>query len=240
MSIKTIILAAGQGTRMRSSLPKVLHKIAGRALLQHVCDTSLELENNSIFVVYGHGGERVKDELASLNVSWIKQAEQLGTGHAVQQAEAEINDDDTVLILYGDVPLLKKSTVETLLANVSDRSLALLTVSLDDPTGYGRIVRDQHHKVIKIVEQKDASEAEQQINEGNTGILATQGAKLKDWLSRLNNNNAQDEYYLTDVIEMAVKDGLEIKTNQPENADEVLGVNNRQQLAYLERAYQLQ
>lgn len=240
MSIKTIILAAGQGTRMRSKLPKVLHKIAGRALLQHVCDTSLTLENNTVFVVYGHGGEQVKNELSYLQVGWIEQAEQLGTGHAVQQAEANINDEDTVLILYGDVPLLKKATIETLLANVSDTSLALLTVCLGNPTGYGRIVRNQQHQVIKIVEQKDANEAEQLINEVNTGILATQGKRLKNWLSRLNNNNAQQEYYLTDVIEMAVLDGLEIKTSQPDNEDEVLGVNNRVQLAHLERVYQLQ
>lgn len=240
MSIKTIILAAGQGTRMRSKLPKVLHKIGGRPLLQHVCDNSLALADNKVFVVYGHGGEQVKSELAALNVGWIEQAEQLGTGHAVQQAEAEIADGDTVLILYGDVPLLKKTTIETLLANVSDKSLALLTVSLDNPTGYGRIVRDQQHRVMKIVEQKDANEAEQQIGEVNTGILATQGNKLKDWLSRLGNDNAQKEYYLTDVIEMAVADGLEVRTSQPENADEVLGVNNRQQLAHLERVYQLQ
>ena len=240
MQIKTIILAAGQGTRMCSKLPKVLHKIARKALLQHVCDTSLGLENNNVFVVYGYGGKQVKDELSSLEVTWIEQVEQLGTGHAVQQAAMEINDKDTVLILYGDVPLLKKETIETLLTNVSDNSLALLTVFLDEPTGYGRILRDAEKKVIRIVEQKDASESELQIKEGNTGILATQGNKLKDWLSRLNNNNAQQEYYLTDVIEMAVKDGLEIKTNQPKNVDEVLGVNNRLQLSHLERVYQLE
>jgi len=240
MKIKTIILAAGQGTRMCSKLPKVLHKIAGKALLQHVCETSLGLENNHVFVVYGHGGEQVKEELSSLEVAWIEQREQLGTGHAVQQVVTEINDEEIVLILYGDVPLLKKETIETLLTHVSDNSLALLTVFLDNPAGYGRIVRDTENKVIKIVEQKDASETELHIKEGNTGILAIQGAKLKDWLSRLKNNNAQEEYYLTDVIEMAVKDGLDIKTSHPENVDEVLGVNNRQQLSHLERVYQLE
>jgi bifunctional UDP-N-acetylglucosamine pyrophosphorylase/glucosamine-1-phosphate N-acetyltransferase len=240
MGIKTIILAAGQGSRMRSKLPKVLHKIADKSLLAHVCNTSLQLKDNDIFVIYGHGGEQVKAQLSSLNVSWIEQVWQLGTGHAVQQAEAEINDEDTVLILYGDVPLLKKSTIETLLANVSDNSLALLTVTLENPTGYGRIIRDSNQRVIKIVEQKDATAFELQINEGNTGILAAQGKKLKNWLSRLGNNNAQQEYYLTDVIEMAVNDGLEIKTSQPEMIDEVLGVNNHQQLSHLERVYQYQ
>lgn len=240
MRIKTIILAAGQGSRMRSKLPKVLHKIADKALLAHVCDTSLQLKDNHVFVIYGHGGEQVKAQLSSLNVGWIEQVSQLGTGHAVQQAKAEINDEDMVLILYGDVPLLKKSTIETLLANVTDNSLALLTVTLENPTGYGRIIRDPNQRVIKIVEQKDATAAELQVNEGNTGILATQGKKLKNWLSRLGNDNAQQEYYLTDVIEMAVNDGIEIKTSQPETVDEVLGINNRQQLSHLERVYQCQ
>lgn len=240
MKIKTLILAAGQGTRMRSKLPKVLHKIADRALLHHVYDTSAQLENNEIFVIYGHGGELVKNQLAQLNVTWIEQAQQLGTGHAVKQAEHHINDDDIVLVLYGDVPLLKKDTIATLLANVSDQSLALLTVTLANPSGYGRIVRDQQHRIIKIVEQKDANEAEQQITEVNTGILATQGGKLKNWIARLGNNNAQKEYYLTDIIEMAVNDGLKVVSNQPHNEDEVLGVNNRQQLAHLERVFQLE
>lgn len=240
MIIKTLILAAGQGTRMRSKLPKVLHKIADRALLHHVYDTSAQLKNNEIFVIYGHGGELVKSRLAHLNVTWIEQAQQLGTGHAVKQAENHLNDDDIVLVLYGDVPLLKKSTIDTLLANVSGQSLALLTVSLANPTGYGRIVRDQQHRIIKIVEQKDANEAEQLITEVNTGILATRGGKLKNWIARLSNNNAQKEYYLTDIIEMAVNDGLTVISNQPHNEDEVLGVNNRQQLAHLERVFQLE
>jgi bifunctional UDP-N-acetylglucosamine pyrophosphorylase/glucosamine-1-phosphate N-acetyltransferase len=240
MTIKTIILAAGQGSRMRSKQPKVLHTIAGKSLLEHVCETSFQLDNNQVFVVYGQGGETVKTQLSTLNVGWIKQALQLGTGHAVQQAITAINDNDTVLILYGDVPLLKTSTLETLLAQVSERSLGLLTVNLANPTGYGRIVRDANQQVIKIVEQKDASASELQINEGNTGILATKGGRLKNWLSRLENNNAQQEYYLTDVIAMAVSDGLVINTCQPDTVDEVLGVNNRQQLSHLERVYQLE
>jgi bifunctional UDP-N-acetylglucosamine pyrophosphorylase/glucosamine-1-phosphate N-acetyltransferase len=240
MSIKTIILAAGQGTRMRSSRPKVLHEIANKALLQHVYETSLALTDNTIFVVYGHGGETVKQTLASLNVSWIEQKQQLGTGHAVQQAINYIDNTDTVLILYGDVPLLKVQTLQNLLTLVSDTSIALLTVVLDDPTGYGRIVRDKNHAVLKIVEQKDANEVELAINEGNTGILALNGQRLKQWLCRLSNNNAQNEYYLTDIIEMAVADGLSVKTAQAFSQDEVLGVNNRSQLAHLERVYQLE
>ncbi|OHX34214.1 UDP-N-acetylglucosamine diphosphorylase/glucosamine-1-phosphate N-acetyltransferase [Methylomonas sp. LWB] len=238
MSIKTIILAAGQGTRMRSARPKVLHEIANRALLEHVYQTSRGLEDNQIFIVYGHGGEAVKQTLSALDATWIEQKQQLGTGHAVQQAIDHVEDGDTVLILYGDVPLLKTQTIQTLLRKASLTSLALLTVTLDDPTGYGRIVRDKDHAVIKIVEQKDANEAEAQINEGNTGILACKGSQLKQWLARLSNNNAQNEYYLTDIIEMAVDDGLTIETSQAASADEVLGVNNRAQLAHLERVYQ--
>lgn len=240
MSIKTIILAAGQGTRMRSSRSKVLHEIANKALLQHVHETSLTLEDNQVFIIYGHGGETVKQSLSQLDATWIEQKQQLGTGHAVQQAIHHVEDADTVLILYGDVPLLKAKTIQTLLKKVSETSLALLTVTLDDPTGYGRIVRDKEHAVIKIVEQKDANEVELQINEGNTGILACKGKQLKNWLSRLSNNNAQNEYYLTDIIEMAVEDGLTVETTQAGGQDEVLGVNNRNQLAHLERVYQLE
>lgn len=240
MSIKTIILAAGQGTRMRSARPKVLHEIADKALLQHVYETSLSLDQNQIFIIYGHGGEMVKQTLSGLNATWIEQKQQLGTGHAVQQAIHHVDDPDTVLILYGDVPLLKAQTLQTLLNKVSLTSLALLTVNLDDPTGYGRIVRDKDHAVVKIVEQKDANEVELQIKEGNTGILACKGGQLKQWLSRLSNNNAQNEYYLTDIIEMAVEDGLSVETTQAGSQDEVLGVNNRSQLAHLERVYQLE
>lgn len=240
MKITTIILAAGKGTRMRSELPKILHNIANRPLLQHVYDTSCQLENNTIKIVYGHGAELVRDTLKDLAASWIEQKQQLGTGHAVQQVSDQIADTDTVLILYGDVPLLKLTTVKQLIANVNDQSLALLTVNLDNPTGYGRIVRDKSGQVTKIIEEKDASASEKLINEGNTGIMAVQGKALKKWLNQLNNNNAQGEYYLTDVIEMAVADGIAVVTNQPESVDEVLGVNNRIQLSHLERVYQLE
>lgn len=240
MKITTIILAAGKGTRMRSEYPKVLHKIANRPLLQHVYDMSCHLENNSINIVIGHGAELVTDTLKNLDVLWIEQKQQLGTGHAVQQVSDQIANDDTVLILYGDVPLLKLTTIKNLLNNVNEQSLALLTVNLENPIGYGRIIRDSKGNVTKIVEQKDALDSEKLINEVNTGILAVRGDKLKQWLNQLDNNNSQGEYYLTDVIEMAVADGINIITSQPDTEDEVLGVNNRLQLSHLERVYQQQ
>ena len=238
MTVKTLILAAGQGTRMRSAMPKVLHKVANRSLLQHVYDTSQSIDNNEVIIIYGHGGEQVKQALAALDAQWIEQKQQLGTGHAVLQADSLLNNDDTVLILYGDVPLLSKESITGLLQHVSAHSMALLTVNLDDPSGYGRIVRDSAGNVIRIVEHKDATDQEHQIKEVNTGILAAKGDKLKAWIAQLDNSNAQQEFYLTDVIEMAVNEGIEVKTSQPECPDEVMGVNNRKQLSYLERVYQ--
>jgi bifunctional UDP-N-acetylglucosamine pyrophosphorylase / glucosamine-1-phosphate N-acetyltransferase len=238
MTITTIILAAGKGTRMRSAFPKIMHKIANRSLLEHVYDTSKQLPNNKVKIVYGHGGELVRENLNHLEANWIEQKQQLGTGHAVQQVADQIGDTDTALILYGDVPLLKLATVKALLANVGDKSLGLLTVNLTDPKGYGRILRDSHGRVQKIVEEKDASNDEKLIKEVNTGIMAVQGDKLKSWLGQLKNDNAQGEYYLTDIIEMAVSEKIKVITNQPDTEDEVMGVNNRLQLSHLERVYQ--
>ena len=238
MKLTTIILAAGKGTRMRSEIPKILHKIADRSLLEHVYDMSKQLPDNKIKIVYGHGGELVRESLSQLEATWIEQKQQLGTGHAVQQVADQIGDADTVLILYGDVPLLKLATVQALLANVSDKSLGLLTVQLTDPKGYGRIVRNTSGLVQKIVEEKDTSDNEKLINEVNTGIMAMKGSKLKSWLSQIKTNNAQGEYYLTDIIEMAVGQNISVITNQPSTEDEVMGVNNRMQLSHLERVYQ--
>jgi len=238
MNITTIILAAGKGTRMRSAFPKIMHKIANRPLLQHVYDMSKQLDNNQIKIVYGHGAELVRERLKHLDASWIEQKQQLGTGHAVQQVTDQIADTDTVLILYGDVPLLKLITVKALLANVDDKSLGLLTVNLSDPKGYGRIIRDSHGRVQRIVEEKDASNNEKLIKEVNTGIMAVKGDKLKLWLAQIKNHNAQGEYYLTDIIEMAVGEKIKVITNHPNSEDEVMGVNNRMQLSHLERVYQ--
>ena len=239
MSLEIIILAAGQGTRMRSALPKVLHKVGASSLLVHVYLLARALEADKISIVYGHGGEAVLECLRHLDAIWVEQKERLGTGHAVMQLADDIRDDATVLILYGDVPLLGESTVRNLLSLTHDGSVGLLTVDLDDPHGYGRIVRDEAGEVLRIVEEKDATAQERLIREGNTGILALNGGRLKQWLGRLENKNAQGEYYLTDVIALAVKDGVAVKTARAASVDEVLGVNNRQQLAHLERVYQL-
>jgi len=237
-NVSVVILAAGKGSRMKSSLPKVLHSIAGKALVQHVIDTAYELEANKIIGVYGHGGDIVPATIADDNVVWVEQAEQLGTGHAVDQAMPEVQDADVALILYGDVPLIKTQTLTSLIEKAKD-SFALLTVNLDDPTGYGRIVRNDNAQVERIVEHKDASDDEKLISEINTGIMAVNAGELRSWLKRLDNSNAQGEYYLTDVIAMAVNDDIEIKTVQPETEEEVLGVNSREQLAELEGFYQL-
>jgi bifunctional UDP-N-acetylglucosamine pyrophosphorylase/glucosamine-1-phosphate N-acetyltransferase len=237
MSLNVVILAAGKGTRMRSDLPKVLHPIAHKSMVQHVIDTANSLGSSAIQLVYGYGADKLQAALGEQALNWVLQAEQLGTGHAVAQANPNINDDDTVLILYGDVPLIQQSTLEALLAVRPANGLAILTVNLPNPTGYGRIVREQG-KVVGIIEQKDANAEQLAINEVNTGIMAVPGKQLKAWLNRLSNNNAQGEYYLTDIIAMANADGVEITTSQPQSAIEVEGANNRVQLAQLERAYQ--
>ena len=237
MSLDIVILAAGQGTRMRSALPKVLHPVAGQAMLAHVIETARSLEPKAIHVVIGHGAERVREQLAATDLNFVVQAEQLGTGHAVAQALPALSAE-RVLILYGDVPLIEAQTLERLLHKVGQQQLALLTVELADPTGYGRIVRDGQGVVQAIVEHKDASAEQKLIREGNTGILAVPGERLGDWLGRLSNSNAQGEYYLTDVIAMAVADGLVVATEHPADAMEVQGANDRIQLAELERHYQ--
>jgi bifunctional UDP-N-acetylglucosamine pyrophosphorylase/glucosamine-1-phosphate N-acetyltransferase len=232
-----VILAAGKGTRMRSNLPKVLHPLAGRPLLSHVTRTAQEVGGRTICVVYGFGGDAVPKVLAGENLTFALQAEQLGTGHAVQQALPHLHKDGVTLVLYGDVPLTRADTLKPLLAAAQSGNLGLLTVVLKDPTGYGRIVRE-HGRVVRIVEHKDATEAEREIREVNTGILAVSTARLTDWLGRLKNHNAQGEYYLTDIIAMAVADGMEVLASHPSDEWEVLGVNSKAQLAELERIYQ--
>ena len=238
MSLEIVILAAGQGTRMRSALPKVLHPVAGKPMLAHVIDTARGLAPQRIHVVIGHGAERVRERLQADDLNFVVQEQQLGTGHAVAQAAPYLSAE-RVLILYGDVPLIELPTLERLLQQASAEQLALLTVELDDPTGYGRIIRGQDGEVKAIVEQKDASAEQRAIREGNTGILCVPRQRLEGWLGRLSNANAQGEYYLTDVIAMAVADGLRVATAQPQAAMEVQGANDRLQLAELERFYQL-
>jgi bifunctional UDP-N-acetylglucosamine pyrophosphorylase/glucosamine-1-phosphate N-acetyltransferase len=237
MSLDIVILAAGQGTRMRSALPKVLHPVAGNSMLGHVIHSARQLNPQGIHVVIGHGAEQVRERLAADDLQFVLQDKQLGTGHAVAQAVPKITAD-TVLILYGDVPLIEVATLQRLLSLVAVDKLALLTVNLPDPTGYGRIVRDAAGVVQAIVEHKDATDAQRAICEGNTGILAVPAARLADWLGRLSNNNAQGEYYLTDVIAMAVADGLVVATETAQDPMEVQGANDRKQLAELERHYQ--
>jgi bifunctional UDP-N-acetylglucosamine pyrophosphorylase/glucosamine-1-phosphate N-acetyltransferase len=237
MNLSVIILAAGAGTRMRSLKPKVLHELAGLPMVEHVYNTSNKLGAKQIQLVYGFAGDQLKQRCENFDVQWSLQDEQLGTAHAVQQASPNVDDDDVVLILYGDVPLTKKETLSTLINDVSADNISLLTVNLDDPTGYGRIVREQG-KVIAIVEHKDASDEIKKIKEVNSGILALSAGYLNKCLSKIDNNNVQGEYYLTDVIALAVKDGNQVFTTQVQNSYEVEGVNDRKQLAKLERIFQ--
>jgi len=237
MSLSVVILAAGKGTRMRSSLPKVLHVVADKPMVEHVIDSARQLGATNIYVVYGFGGDVLKASIAGDDLTFVEQAEQLGTGHAVDQASPFLQDDEDVLVLYGDVPLTKVSTLENLLQVKTENGMALLTVHLANPTGYGRIVR-QAEKVVGIVEQKDANPEQLAIKEANTGILLANGGDLKRWLSGLSNENAQGEYYLTDIIAAAHNEGKVIATAHPETEVEVEGANNRVQLAALERAYQ--
>ena len=237
--LNIVILAAGQGTRMKSQHPKVLHPLGGKPLLAHVIESARSLNPAKIIVVYGHGGEQVPTTLNYDDVIWIEQAEQLGTGHAVEQAMPEIDDNSNLLILYGDVPLLRDTTMAELV-RIGETGFGLLTVHIDNPAGYGRIVRDQHGTVVRIVEEKDASEHERTITEVNSGIMCTSAKRMRTWLSQLENDNAQKEFYLTDTIAMAVNDGITVNTTHPETEQEVAGINSRSQLAELERYYQRQ
>ncbi|WP_394245144.1 bifunctional UDP-N-acetylglucosamine diphosphorylase/glucosamine-1-phosphate N-acetyltransferase GlmU [Vibrio astriarenae] len=237
MKFSAVILAAGKGTRMYSNKPKVLHTLAGKPMVKHVIDTCNSLGAQNLHLVYGHGGDQMKAALDQETVNWVLQADQLGTGHAVDQASPSFADDEKILVLYGDVPLISEETIEALLDAQPTGGIALLTVVLDNPTGYGRIVR-KNGPVVAIVEQKDATEEQKLIKEINTGVLVATGGDLKRWLSGLNNNNAQGEYYLTDVIAAAHDEGRAVEAVHPQSAIEVEGVNDRAQLARLERAFQ--
>lgn len=237
MKLGVVILAAGQGTRMKSALPKVLHKLAGRPLLEHVVEAAAALSPSRIIVVYGHGGPQVREALRHLHLTWVEQAQQLGTGHAVQQALPHLEGVDRVLVLYGDVPLIRPQTLQNLIEG-TESAFGLLTVHLADATGYGRVVRDQAGNVLRIVEQRDADPDELRVTEINTGIMLIGVERLPAWLGRLGNSNAQGEYYLTDLIAMAVHEGIAVHVSHPDAPIEAEGVNDRVQLAALERAYQ--
>ena len=240
MTLSVVILAAGQGKRMKSDLPKVLQPLAGKPLLGHVLDAAQGLQAAATYVVYGHGGGAVPAAFEGRDVHWALQAEQHGTGHAVMQAMPAIPDDAMVLVLYGDVPLVQLDTLARLVAEAGEDSVSLLSVMLPDPTGYGRIVRDGSGRVVRIVEHKDANAKERAIHECNTGLLCAPAGRLRQWLASLRNDNAQGEYYLTDVIVMAVKAGLDVKAVVAPTANEVMGVNDKLQLAELEAAYRRQ
>jgi bifunctional UDP-N-acetylglucosamine pyrophosphorylase / glucosamine-1-phosphate N-acetyltransferase len=239
MPLSVVILAAGQGKRMNSDLPKVLQPLAGRPLLAHVLDTAAALEASAVHVVYGHGGEQVRAVLEDTQVNWVLQAEQHGTGHAVMQAMPAIEDGDQVLVLYGDVPLVAASTLRDLVAAAGD-GMSILTVRMVNPAGYGRVVRDATGRVVRVVEEKDANTKERAIDEVNTGLMVVSAARLREWLAQLRNDNAQGEYYLTDVVVAAVRAGLHVHALAAATETEVLGVNDKLQLAELESAYRRQ
>jgi bifunctional UDP-N-acetylglucosamine pyrophosphorylase / glucosamine-1-phosphate N-acetyltransferase len=239
MSLSIIILAAGQGTRMHSDLPKVLHKLAGRTMLEHVYVAASRLDHRKIHIVYGHGGQLVPDSQSHLQANWVEQKQQLGTGHAVKLALTSVPDVDNVLILYGDIPLITYETLDKLVTAADDTGFSLLTALIDDPTGYGRIIRNETGDFIKIVEHKDAIDIQKEINEINTGLMVVKASLIKKWLDGLDNKNAQGEFYLTDIVELAVVDNIQVMTITPDSVAEVRGVNNRSQLSEIERYYQL-
>ncbi|MGK0269925.1 MAG: bifunctional UDP-N-acetylglucosamine pyrophosphorylase/glucosamine-1-phosphate N-acetyltransferase [Cocleimonas sp.] len=240
MALLPIILAAGQGTRMNSSLPKVMHSIGAKSMLQHVIDSCQKLDSESIGVIVGYEAEQVKQSVTASNIKWVSQFEQKGTGHAVLQATDLMLDDDIIIIAYGDVPLIKTETLSKLAKKLDKAILTVLTTNLNKPFGYGRIIRDDASKIQYIVEEKDANTEEKNVTEVNTGFIAAKGIHLKRWLHQINPNNAQGEYYLTDCISMAVAEGGIVESVICENPLEVEGVNNRTQQAKLERAYQME
>ena len=235
-----VILAAGLGKRMYSALPKVLHPLAGKPLLAHVLDTTSALSPRNVCVVYGHGGETVPKVIADESLTWVQQVPQLGTGHAVVQALPHIEEEGITLVLYGDVPLTSTETLQRLIAITGEETLGLLTVELPDPAGYGRILRNEQSEITAIVEEKDASASQRNIREINTGIMAIPNRHLHRWLHKLENNNAQGEYYLTDIVAMAVEDGVKVEAAHPTHVWETIGVNSKVQLAALERVYQVE
>lgn len=237
MSTTVIILAAGKGTRMRSSLPKVLQPLAGHPLLGHVIDTAKKLNADNIITIYGHGGEQVQAAFTAQKIKWVEQSEQLGTGHAVQMTLPVLPQDGVSLILSGDVPCINPFTLQKLLDATAETGIGLVTLTLPDANGYGRIVR-KNGQIQAIVEHKDATNEQRQIQEINTGIYAVSNAKLHQWLPNLSNENVQGEYYLTDIVAMALADGMQVASVEPEQAFEVEGVNDRVQLAALERQFQ--
>jgi len=237
--LSIIILAAGQGKRMQSNLPKVLHKLAGKSLLEHVYHSASRLEHREIYIVYGFGGSVVRDSLPHLHASWVEQPEQLGTGHAVKLAIPTVPDEDNVLVLFGDVPLISTESLHRLITAAEHTGISLLTSIIDNPTGYGRIVRDDAGKVLSIIEERDATESQKAIDEINTGMMVVKASLLKTWLAELGNSNAQGEYYLTDIIARAVSASISVYTVQPESVLEIDGINDRAQLAEVERHYQL-
>ena len=238
--LEVIILAAGKGTRMVSSLPKVLHEVARKPMLQHVLDTCLELGADRLHVVYGFGGELLREKIQNENINWILQAEQNGTGHAVDIAMSHVSDQSTILVLYGDVPLISKKSLNALLQACGEQSVALMTAFIEDGGSYGRILRDNNQCFQSIVEHKDAAPEQCKIKEINTGFLAAPASRLKSWVSKLECENAQGEFYLTDIFAMAVAEGVPVETCQPANNTEILGINDRQNLSDVERIYQQQ
>jgi bifunctional UDP-N-acetylglucosamine pyrophosphorylase/glucosamine-1-phosphate N-acetyltransferase len=239
MSLSIIILAAGQGTRMRSDLPKVLHPLGGRPLLGHVLDTARRFGDVALHVVVGHGADRVRAAFPDPAIHWVTQEEQLGTGHAVAQVLPDIPDEHAVMVMYGDVPLIRKETLGALQVIALNNEVGLLTAELDDPTGYGRILHAADGSIVGSVEEKDATDRQRRIREVNTGFVAAPARSLRNWVASLDNNNAQGEFYLTDIIARAVTDGIIVRGITTKDRNEVLGVNTRAQLATLERCYQL-